>query len=115
VATTIFDVDDDKQADSSNMERVTITVCSVKHQARPSIENFERLLKGACPNDVYPIKHKLKDYGMMKSFNISESLTRDIEPEDDPGRSDMMPFSMEDAVMTIYDGCPLRGGIACST
>jgi hypothetical protein len=33
---------------------------------------------------VYPIKHKLKDYGMMKSFNISESLTRDIEPEDDP-------------------------------
>jgi hypothetical protein len=60
-----------------------------------------------------PIKHKLKDYGMMKSFITSGSLTRDKEPVDDPDGCDMMPFPREDAVVMVYNGHPLQGGAAC--
>jgi predicted ATP-dependent Lon-type protease len=39
------------------------------------------LLKEACPNHVYPIKHKHKhkDCDMMKNFMISGSFTRGME------------------------------------
>jgi hypothetical protein len=57
---------------------------------------------------VYPIKHKLKDCDMMMNFMISGSFTCDKEPEEDSGRSDAMSFIREDAVMTVYDGHPLR-------
>jgi hypothetical protein len=55
---------------------------------------------------MYHAKNKLLDSSMMKSFMISRSLTQDMEPEDDPGKSDVMPFPGEDAVMMVYDGCP---------
>jgi hypothetical protein len=61
------------------------------------------------------MKHKLKDYGMMKNFIISGFLTRDMEPEEDLGRRYVMPFPEEDAVMTLYNGHPLRGSAACPT
>jgi hypothetical protein len=32
-----------------------------------------------------------------------------MELEEDPGRSDVMPFPREDAVMTVYDGRHPRG------
>jgi hypothetical protein len=41
---------------------------SVNRQACPPTTHFERLLEEACPNHVYPIKHKLKDCDMMKNF-----------------------------------------------
>jgi hypothetical protein len=81
----------------------------------PPIDHFERLLEEACPNYAYLIKHKLKDYGMMKNFITSGSLTRDKEPEEDMGKSDSTPFNEEDAVMMVYGGCPLLGGTVCLT
>jgi hypothetical protein len=56
------------------------------------IDQFKRLLEEACPNHAYPIKHKLKDYGMMRSFMTSASLTWSIEPDEGPDRSDAAPF-----------------------
>jgi hypothetical protein len=52
-----------------------------------------------------PIKHKLRDCGMM-NFMVSGSLTWDMELEEDSGGRDMMPFHGEDAVMRVYDGRP---------
>jgi hypothetical protein len=69
-------------------------------------DNFKRLLEEACPNHAYPIRHKLKDCDMMKSFMISGSLTRGTELDEDPGGSTRMPFPRDDAVMIVYGGCP---------
>jgi hypothetical protein len=80
-----------------------------KRQARPPTNHFKRLLNEACPNHAYPVRHKLKDCDMMKSFMISGSLTRGMELDQNPGRSDMMPFPREDIVMTVYDGRPPPG------
>jgi hypothetical protein len=43
---------------------------------------------------------------MMKNFMILGSLTPGMEPDEDPGASDTMPFPEEDAVITVYDGRP---------
>jgi hypothetical protein len=84
----------------------SLAMHSDKYQARPPTDNFKRLLEEACPNHAYPIRHKLKDCDMMKSFMISGSLTRGTELDEDPGGSDRMPFPREDAVMIVYGGCP---------
>jgi hypothetical protein len=104
--TADYDNDDDKKTGSSDMECIATTARSGKLQARPLTGHFERLLEGVCSNQAYPIKHKLNDYKMMKNFMTSGSLTRDKEPEEDPGRSDAMPFPREDAFMTVDDGRP---------
>jgi hypothetical protein len=43
---------------------------------------------------------------MMKNFIVSRPLTRDLEPKEDSGRRDVMPFPEEDAVLMVYDGHP---------
>jgi hypothetical protein len=87
--------------------RCTLTAAhNDKCQARPLTDHFERLLKEACPNNAYPIKHKLKDCGMMKSFMTLESLTWGAGLEEDPGGSNTMPFPMENTVMVVYGGHP---------
>jgi hypothetical protein len=93
-------------ADNSNMEHVVTNVCSVKRQDQPLIDYFESLLERACHNHVYPIKHKLKDYGMMKSVTILGSLTQDMEHKEDLSRRHVMPFPREDVAMTVYDELP---------
>jgi hypothetical protein len=60
------------------MARIMTAVGSSKCQAQPPTDHFERLLKEACPNHTYPMKHKLRDYDMMKNFLVSGPLTRGI-------------------------------------
>jgi hypothetical protein len=38
-----------------------------KRLARPLKDHFEKLVEVACLHHPYPVKHKLKDYMMMKS------------------------------------------------
>jgi hypothetical protein len=87
-----YDDDDDKQVDSSDMEHITTTGCNVKRPTHPLTDHFERVLKEAYRNHMYPVKHRLKDCDMM-NFMAPRSLTRDMEPE-------------EDTVMTVYSGLP---------
>jgi hypothetical protein len=101
-----YDNDDDTKAGGSDMDYVAIVMCSGKHQAQPLIDDFERLIKEVCLNHAHPIRIKLMDCNMMKNFMTSRSLTRDKEPEEHPGGSDVMPFTREDAVMTVYDAAP---------
>jgi hypothetical protein len=77
----------------------------VKRQARPLMDHFERLLEEAWPNHTYPVKHKLKDYGLKKNFMTSGSLTWGKELEGDPRGKGTTPFPRE-VVMMVYDGCP---------
>jgi hypothetical protein len=101
-----YDDGDDMKEDVSNMEYIMTTGRSVKHQARSPTDHFERLIEEACPNHVYPIKHKLKVINMMKNFMTSRSLTRDKEPEEDPSRRGATPLPQEDAVMMVYEWRP---------
>jgi hypothetical protein len=33
-----------------------------------TLDHFEKMLEGPCPNHAYPIKHTYKDCGFMKKF-----------------------------------------------
>jgi hypothetical protein len=46
----------------------------------------------ACPNHVYPIKHKLADYDIMKNFMVSGSFTQGMELDEVLDDGDVMPF-----------------------
>jgi hypothetical protein len=76
-AATVADDDggNGKHAGSSGVVHLTASACSGKRQAQPPTDHFEKLLEETCSNHAYPIKHKLKDYVMIKNFMASESLT----------------------------------------
>jgi hypothetical protein len=59
----------------SRVRHISTATHSDKHQAGPPTDHFQRVLEEACPNHTYPIRHKLKDCGMMTSFMTSQSLT----------------------------------------
>jgi hypothetical protein len=77
--------------------------------ARTPTDYFKRILEEACPNHAYPIRHKLKDYGMMQSFIALGSLTYSAEPDEGPDGSDTAPFPKEKAIMMVFRGRPLVG------
>jgi hypothetical protein len=87
MAAVDYDDDNDQELGGSGVGHVVTAVCSSKCQAWPPTDHFERLLKEAWPNDAYPIKHKLKDCGMMKNFLISRSLTYGMELDEYLGGS----------------------------
>jgi hypothetical protein len=91
------------------MGRISTTTRSGRCSARMPKDYFKRLLKEACPNHTYPIGHKLKDCGIMRSFMTSGSLTWGIEPDKGLDGSDVAPSPKENAVMTVFGGCPLVG------
>jgi hypothetical protein len=45
--------------------QVSMIVHGNRCQVRPRTDHFKRLLEKAFPNHTYPIKHKLKECGMM--------------------------------------------------
>jgi hypothetical protein len=95
------------------MGRVTRATCSDKRPARPPTKHFKGLLEEAYPDHTYLIKHKLKDYDIMKSFITSRSPTWGTRLDDDPGRSYTMPFPRANAIMTVCEGCPPLGAVTC--
>jgi hypothetical protein len=36
--------------------------------AEGTLDHFEKMVEGPCPNHAYPVKHAYKDYGLMKKF-----------------------------------------------
>jgi hypothetical protein len=57
------------------MRRTLTTACNDNHLVWPPMDHFKRLLEAACQNHANPIRHKLKDYGMVRSFMTSGSIT----------------------------------------
>jgi hypothetical protein len=81
----------------------------IKRQAWPLTDHFDRLLEEAFMNHAYPIKHRLKDCGMMENFMTSGSLTQGKEPEGDPDRKGVAPFPRDEVVMLVYYRRPHLG------
>jgi hypothetical protein len=75
---------------------------SDKCLAMPPTNHFKRLLEEAYPNHAYPVRHKLKDCDMMRSFMTSGTLTWGAELDEGPNGSDTMSFTEENVVMTVY-------------
>jgi hypothetical protein len=73
--TTNHNDDNDGKVGGSSMRHISTTAHGDKHQARPPMDHFKSLLEEACPNHTYLVRHKLKDYGMRRSFMTSGSLT----------------------------------------
>jgi hypothetical protein len=73
--TTDLDDGNNGEAAGAGVRGISTTTHSDKHQARPPTDHFKRLLEEACANHAYPIRHKLKDCSMMRSFMTTGSLT----------------------------------------
>jgi hypothetical protein len=91
----------------SSVRHISTATHSDKRPVRLPMDHFKRLVEEACPNNAYPIRHNIKDYGMMRSFMTSGSLTWGAKLHKGPYGIDTMPFSDENAVMTAYGGHPL--------
>jgi hypothetical protein len=89
--------------------RTAAATGSSKRQAWLPTDHFEKLCEETCTNHAYSVKYKLMNCGMMKNFMTSGSLTRGMEVDEVPNEGDATPFPREDAVKTIYDGCPSLG------
>jgi hypothetical protein len=90
--------------------RCILTVAHSDYRpARPPTDHFKRLLEKACPNHLYPVRHKLKYCDIMRSFMTSGSLTWGAELDEEPDRSDTMPFLKKNVVMMVYGECPPSG------
>jgi hypothetical protein len=103
------DDDNDGEMGGFGMRGIMTAECNDKHQVRPPTYHSKRLLKEACRNHAYPIRHKLKDCGMMRSFMTSGSLTWGAELDKGPDGSDTTPFLEENTIMMVYRGCPPSG------
>jgi hypothetical protein len=60
-----------------------------------------------CLYHTYPVKHKLKDYTMMKKFMTSGTFSKGSKSGGDPGGKSVAPILGEAKVMKIFDGPPL--------
>ena len=49
--------------------------------------HFKKLLEGSCPNHAFPIKHLLKDYGLMRRF-LSGGSNKGEKGKDPPPAAD---------------------------
>jgi hypothetical protein len=103
---TVRDDDRGWEVGSSGMGHASSATRSSRCLARSPTYHFKRLLEGACPNHAYPIRHKLKDCGIMRSFMTSGSLIWGAEPRERPNRSGTTPFPEENTVMAVLWGCP---------
>jgi hypothetical protein len=91
------------------MRCTTTTTHSDKCLTRPPMDHYKRLLEEACPNHAYPVSHKLKDCGMMRRFMTLGSLAYGTELDEGLDVSDTTLLPGENAVMTVYGGCPPSG------
>jgi hypothetical protein len=77
-----------------------------KRQSWPPTDHFKRLLEEACLTHAYTVKHKLRDYSLIKNFMATGSLSRGMEVDETPIKDDVTPFPVENAIMTIFERQP---------
>jgi hypothetical protein len=58
--------DNDKETDDDEQEYIMTAERDFKRQARQPKDHFQKLLEVVYPNHTYPVKHRLKDYTMIK-------------------------------------------------
>jgi hypothetical protein len=105
---TTTDSNDGKAGDSG-MRRTPTAARNDKHWERSPTNHFKRLLKEAYPNHTYPVRHKLKDCSMIRSFMTSGALTWGAKLNKGLDESNTTSFLEENAIMMVYGGCPPSG------
>jgi hypothetical protein len=60
-----------EEIENSNEEFMAAAKRDFKRCTRPPKDHYEKILEVACPHHPYPVKHKLRDYTMMKRFMSS--------------------------------------------
>jgi hypothetical protein len=103
------DDDNDGEVGSSSVRRISTIVCSKKRPVRPPTDHFKRPLEEVYPNHACSVRHKLKDYIMIRSFMTSRSLTWGTELDEGLDGSDTTPFPEKNTIVMVYRGCPLSG------
>jgi hypothetical protein len=103
---TGHDDGNDGEAGGSGVRCSSATARSDKRLARLPMDHFMRLLEDAYPNHGYPVRQKLKDCVMMRSFVTSGTLTYGAELDEGSDGSDTTPFPGENVVLTVYGACP---------
>ena len=70
--------------------------------------HFEKLLEGSCPNHAFPIKHLLKDYGLMRKFLSGSSNKGEQGKEPAPTADDAEEkdddFQTPDGCLMTFEG-----------
>ena len=70
--------------------------------------HFEKLLEGPCSNHAFPVKHLLKDYGLMQRFLSGGSNKgeqgKDPAPTMDDAEEKDDGFPMPDGCLMIFGG-----------
>ena len=76
--------------------------------AEGTLDHFEKLLKGPCPNHALSVKHQYKDCGLMKRFLSGGSNKgehrKDPKPSMDDAKGKDDGFSMLDGYLMIFEG-----------
>jgi hypothetical protein len=104
--TTSRDDSHDWEAGGFDVRCISTTTHNDKRSVRLPTDHFKRLLEEAYPNHAYPVRNRLKDCGMMRSFMTSGSLTWGVELDEGPDRSDTTPFPEKNIIMMVYGGRP---------
>jgi hypothetical protein len=91
------------------MRHILTAPHSDKCPAWPPTDHFKKLFEEAYQNHAYPVRHKLKDCGMMRSIMTSGSLTWGAEHDEGPDVSNTMSFPKGNAVMMVHGGLPPPG------
>jgi hypothetical protein len=99
----------DWEVGNSGMGHASATAHSNMRLVRLPTDHFKRLFEEACLNHAYPVKHKLNDCDMMRSFMTSGSLTWGVDLDEGLDVSDTTPFLEENAIMMVCEGHPLLG------
>jgi hypothetical protein len=61
-----------EKVEGSDEEFVALAERDFKRHTGPPKDHFEKVLEVACPHHPYPVKHKLRDCTMMKTFMSSD-------------------------------------------
>jgi hypothetical protein len=92
----------DEGSGDCNKECIAAAKCNFKSQTWLPKDHFEKVLEATYPHHLYPVKHKLKDYTLMK-FMMSGALSIDRKPGGDPIRKSAAHIPGEAEVMTIFE------------
>ena len=66
-----------------------------------TLNHFKKMLEGLCPNHAFPVKHLLKDYGLMRKF-LAKSTNK--------GEQGKEPAPAADDTEEKDDGFPTPNG-----
>jgi hypothetical protein len=104
VATSCEEGSNNRDTDDSNEELIATAESDFKCQSRLPMDHFEKPTDVTCPNHTYPVKHKLKEFTLVKNYMRTRTFARSKKPKGDSAGKAAAPFLEEKVIMYIYGG-----------